>query len=130
MGLQPDGPKFEAESLQRGRVVGAASWGSAVNIPRVVRADSLGRKHFFEHREALRMNVASRTQVSLRPVHIRQQSCRKRQQVVARNGDCDGCCDNVAVSGNNLLPGVDRPLVSIYNCTNFQPLLHILKLEL
>ena len=31
--------------------------------------------------------------------------CRKRQQSVARNGDFDRCCDNVAVSGNNnLLP--------------------------
>jgi len=38
---------------------------------------------------------------------------------VARNGDFDRCCDDVAVSGNNLivavfgnnlLPGVDRPL--------------------
>ena len=36
----------------------------------------------------------------LRPVHTRQQSCRKRQQIVARNGDFDRCCDNVAVSGN------------------------------
>jgi len=35
--------------------------------------------------------------VGLRPVHT-------RQQIVARNGDFDRYCDNVAVSGNNLLP--------------------------
>jgi len=65
---------------------------------------------------------------TLWPVHTRQQSCRKRQQIVAeaivaengtivaRNGN-KGNGNKVAVSGNNLLqfsatllPGVDRPL--------------------
>ena len=64
----------------------------------------------------------------LRPVHTRQQSCRKRQQIDGENGDellpetatltgaevLRQCCrfgqQFVAISGNNLLPGVDRPL--------------------
>ena len=44
----------------------------------------------------------------------RQICYRKRQQIVARNGDFDRCCDNVAVSGNNLLP------FSATNCCRFR----------
>ena len=57
----------------------------------------------------------------LRPIHTRQQSCRKRQQIVAENGNKIKLLQK---RQQFLLPGVNRPLASPRYKFLYTPLFH------